>query len=77
MSRTRDQLGMEPQQADLYARLAYSVYLGAINLRRADPADNPTPEDIERRVQLFVHSVVPADLPSPHGIVRCGAGPVD
>lgn len=43
-----------------YARLAYSVYLGAAALHRADPNEVLDDEEIEQRIQLFVESVVPS-----------------
>ncbi len=52
-------LGLDLDSAHRYARLAYAVYLGTADLRRAEQDEEVEDEEIERRAQLYVAAVVP------------------
>lgn len=52
-------LGLDTESARRYARLAYAVYLGTAALQRAEPDDHADADELDRRVQLFVASVIP------------------
>jgi len=48
-------LGLDTESA----RLAYAAYLGTAALQRAAPDDHADADELERRVQLFLASVIP------------------
>ncbi len=55
-------LGLSPDQAARQARLAYALYLGIGELRRADPDGDPTGRARDAYIDLAVQMMVPPDL---------------
>jgi len=51
--------GLTPDQAARHARVAYALYLGISELRRADPARDPASQELEAYLNLAVEIMVP------------------
>ncbi len=54
-------LGLAPDQAARQARLAYALYLGISELRRADPDHEPTGEALHAYLELALNTMMPPD----------------
>ncbi len=54
-------LGLAPEQAARQARLAYALYLGISELRRADPDHEPTGASLNAYLDLAVNVMMPPD----------------
>ena len=50
--------GLEPAEARRRARLAYALYVGVIDLRRAAPSARLAEEDVEAEIELMVGALV-------------------
>jgi AcrR family transcriptional regulator len=50
--------GLEPEEAARRARLAYALYVGVIDLRRAAPSARLAEEEIEAEIELMVGLLV-------------------
>ena len=57
-------LGLAADQAAPRARLAYAVYLGISQLRRADPDNEPAGQELDDYLNLAVDSIMPPDRPA-------------
>ena len=54
----RGDAGLGPADAARRARLAYALYVGVIDLRRAAPSARLAEEDIEAEIELMVGALV-------------------
>ena len=52
--------GLEPAEARRRARVAYALYVGVIDLRRAAPSARLAEEEIEAEIELMVSALVRA-----------------
>jgi len=53
------ELGLPADHAARRARLAYALYLGIGELRRADPDRNPTDQELDAYLKLAVDAMIP------------------
>jgi AcrR family transcriptional regulator len=53
-------VGLEPAEARRRARVAYALYVGVIDLRRAAPSARLAEEEIEAEIELMVSALVRA-----------------
>jgi len=61
MERLYTDLGLTPDQATRQARLAYALYLGISELRRADPDHEPTDGALNAYLDMAVNVMMPSD----------------
>jgi len=61
LERLYSDLGVAAGQTARHARLAYAVYLGIGELRRADPDPNLAGEELDAYLELAVQSMMPPD----------------
>lgn len=59
LERLYREIGLDDPAATRYARLAYAVYLGTADLRRAEPDVDLDDDELEHRVALLVAAVIP------------------
>ena len=51
--------GLEPMEAARRARVAYALYVGVIDLRRAAPSSRLAEDEIEAEIEMMVGALVP------------------
>jgi len=61
LQRLYGDLGLAAGQAARRARLAYALYLGIGELRRADPDRDPTDQELDAYLKLAVDAMIPPD----------------
>jgi AcrR family transcriptional regulator len=54
-------LGVPPDQAPRHAQLAFALYLGIGDLRRADPHNTPAGPELDAYLRLAVDAILPRD----------------
>ena len=59
LERLYSDLGVPADQAARHARLAYALYLGIGELRRADPDSDPDGPELDAYLNLAVDSMIP------------------
>ncbi len=57
LERLYRELGVEPEAARRHARLAYAMYVGMVDLRRAAPAALKPEEDLDDQVELMIQAL--------------------
>ena len=62
LQRLYHDLGLPPDEATRRARLAYALYLGIGELRRADPDSDPTDATLDAYLDLALATMVPPSI---------------
>lgn len=57
--------GLDPVAARRHARLAYALYVGTIDLRRAAPDEPPNDHDVEAEIDLIIDAARPRRAAQP------------
>lgn len=57
------ELGVPADQGARHARLAYALYLGIGDLRRADPDGDPAGQELDEYLRLAVDVMIPPNIP--------------
>lgn len=61
LERLYSELGVAAGRASRHARLAYALYLGIGELRRADPENDPAGQEVDAYLKLAVEVMMPPD----------------
>lgn len=56
-------LGLSPKDAGQWAMMAYSVYLGTLQVRRDQPGSLPAGEDYQSYLRFLTQTLLPAEMP--------------
>lgn len=59
-------LGLSPKDAGQWAMMAYSVYLGTLQVRRDQPGALPAGDDYQEYLRFLTQTLLPAAMPLGH-----------